>query len=76
MQCLSVLVAVGLGLGLGLVHIYSRVLSGVKFCGEPKHLFIHNRYVYMHAHLVQHKHVYSLILKTTLIHAACISVFL
>ena len=33
-------------------------------------------YICTHAHMARHKHVYSMILKTTLMHVACISGFL
>ena len=60
----------------------SRVLSGVNFLGGNLHIYL---YVHMYIHtcvarhgVVWRKHdvVYSMILKTTLMHAACISGFL
>ena len=61
---------------------YIRVLSGVKFLGGNLHIYL---YVCMYIHtgvarrgVAWRKHdvVYSMILKTPLMHAACISGFL
>ena len=64
-----------------LFRINGRVLSGVKFFGGNPHIYLHVR-MYIHTCVAwcgvawrKHDVVYSMILKTTLMHAACISVF-
>ena len=67
-------------IGVGRVSI--RVLSGVKFLGGNLHIYLYVR-MYIHTCMARrsvawrkHDVVYSMILKATLMHAACISGFL